>query len=101
MPKYDFFISIKAKEDLQRIWEYTLENWSEDQADNYYFSIINKIEQICDHPFSGIDCDFIRAGYRKAWIKSHVIFYRLASNHTIEIIRILHQKQDVNPDLFL
>lgn len=101
MPTYDFLISIKAKEDLQRIWEYTLENWPENQADDYYFSIFNKIEQICDHPFSGIDCDFIRAGYRKSLIKSHVIFYRLASNHTIEIIRILHQKQDINPDLFL
>jgi toxin ParE1/3/4 len=101
MPKYDFLISVKAKEDLQLIWEYTLENWSENQADDYYFSIFNKIEQLCDHPLSGIDCEFIKPGYRKSWIKSHVIFYRIASNHKIEIIRILHQKQDVNPDLFL
>ena len=50
MPTYDFLISIKAKEDLQRIWEYTLENLPENQADDYYFSMFNKIEQICDHP---------------------------------------------------
>jgi toxin ParE1/3/4 len=86
MPKYDFLISQKAKEDLQLIWEYTFENWSESQADDYYFSIINKIEQICDHPFSGMVCEYIRVGYRKTWIKSHVIFYSIASNNIIESV---------------
>ena len=34
MAKYD--ITKEATEDLFRIWEYTMETWSEEQADTYY-----------------------------------------------------------------
>ena len=34
MAKYD--ISREAAEDLYNIWEYTVDTWSEDQADKYY-----------------------------------------------------------------
>ena len=38
MAKY--LITNKAVEDLSKIWEYTFDNWSEDQADKYYSSKI-------------------------------------------------------------
>jgi len=34
MTKY--FFSNKAIEDLSAIWNYTIETWSEEQADKYY-----------------------------------------------------------------
>ena len=34
MAKYD--ISKEATEDLYRIWDYTVDTWSEEQADIYY-----------------------------------------------------------------
>ena len=31
-----FQLTEKAVQDLNRIWNYTYETWSEDQADDYY-----------------------------------------------------------------
>ena len=35
----------KAKIDLEEIWEYTYETWSEKQADKYYLEITDKCQQ--------------------------------------------------------
>ena len=37
MAKYE--LTHKAVEDLAKIWEYTIDNWSEKQADKYYNSL--------------------------------------------------------------
>lgn len=34
----------KAKIDLEEIWEYTYETWSEKQADRYYNELIEKCQ---------------------------------------------------------
>lgn len=38
MPK--FHLTNKAVEDLSKIWEYTFEFWSEEQADKYYSELL-------------------------------------------------------------
>ena len=43
MKKPSYSISRKAIEDLENIWLYTLEKWSEKQADRYYGLIIDEI----------------------------------------------------------
>jgi toxin ParE1/3/4 len=48
MAKYD--ITKEAREDLFRIWEYTVDTWSEDQADNYFTTIISALERIASAP---------------------------------------------------
>jgi len=37
-------ISVKAREDLENIWRYTFENWSQEQADRYLNLIFDEIE---------------------------------------------------------
>ena len=44
MAKYD--ITKEAREDLFRIWEYTVDTWSEDQADKYYAVLTSALEKI-------------------------------------------------------
>ena len=39
--KLVYEISSLALEDLDSIWEFTRVNWSIDQADKYYFEILN------------------------------------------------------------
>ena len=39
-------ISEKAKADLIDIWEYTYERWSLNQADKYYYILIDSINLI-------------------------------------------------------
>ena len=41
-----FIISEKANEDIEKIWLYTYENWSLEQADRYYNLILDEIEFI-------------------------------------------------------
>ncbi|KIA89703.1 type II toxin-antitoxin system RelE/ParE family toxin [Kaistella jeonii] len=90
-----FEISEKANEDLENIWLYTYENWSQEQADRYYNLILNEIEYITENFESGKSFEHIRKGYRSTKVKSHLIFYRKSKRDTIEIIRILHQRMDI------
>ena len=91
----DYSISKKALLDLEEIWVYTCKNWSLEQADRYYNLIIGEIEYICEHPNSGKSYSFIKEGYKASKVKSHLIFYKLDPKHNIHIIRILHQRMDV------
>ena len=95
MSKSKYLIGKKAIEDLEEIWKYTLGNWSIEQADRYYNLIINEIEFVADNYKTGKSIEHIRKDYRVTKIKSHLIFYRMGQNNKVEIIRILHQKMDV------
>ena len=96
----NYKISTEASYDLEKIWLYTFENWSQEQADRYYNLIIDEIEYLCLKPNSGKDASHIRKGYYSTKIKSHLIFYKV--NHQeemLEIIRILHQVMDIESHL--
>lgn len=89
-------LSVKASDDIESIWLYTYENWSLKQADRYINLIIDEIEYLADNPDSGKDFSHIRKNYRCAKVKSHLIFYRLINVNTdIEVIRVLHQRMDI------
>jgi toxin ParE1/3/4 len=90
-----FVISKKAIQDIEKIWLYTYENWSLEQADRYYNLILDEIEFIAVNFESGKSMDYIKKGYRAAIVKSHIIFYKKSRSNTIEIIRVLHQKMDI------
>lgn len=96
----NFKISQKANHDLEDIWRYTYEKWSLEQADRYFNSIMDEIEYLADNPKSGKDYSHVRKGYIRSQIKSHFIFYRMNSKwNEIEIIRILHQRMDIQSRL--
>jgi toxin ParE1/3/4 len=98
MKSLPYRISKKAVADLDEIWFYTAEKWSLAQADRYYLLAFNEIDHICMSPTSGRPMDHIRKGYRAAKVKSHLIFYRVVDK-TIEIIRILHERMDIDSRL--
>ena len=95
MRNQNYRISEKAVEDLENIWVYTFEKWSPDQADRYYNLIINEIEFIAKNFNTGKAMDHIRKGYRASIVKSHLIFYRMGQNNVVDVIRIFHQRMDV------
>lgn len=91
-----FKISIKAQNDIEKIWLYTFENWSLEQADRYYDLIFDEIEFISENSKSGKDYKHVRKGYYRSKVKSHYIFYKInQKEEVIEIIRILHQQMDI------
>ncbi|MDP2363223.1 MAG: type II toxin-antitoxin system RelE/ParE family toxin [Ignavibacteria bacterium] len=93
MAKYK--LTNEAVKDLEEIWIYTFQKWSVEQADRYYNLIIDEIEFLSSNCLSGRSIDHIKEGYRVSKVKSHMVFYRIIKNEAIEVIRILHQKMDI------
>ncbi len=85
----------EAISDLEYIWRYTAEKWSEEQAEVYYRLIIETIEGICINPEAGKPYRSSKAGYRVTFAGSHLIFYRTHPS-TIEVVRILHERMDIS-----
>ncbi|WP_298146304.1 type II toxin-antitoxin system RelE/ParE family toxin [Flavobacterium sp.] len=92
-------ISAKALEDIDKIWLYTLENWSLNQANHYYRLIYLEIEYIVEDFEGGNDIGNIELGYRQFRIKSHLIIYRKAEDGVVEIVRVLHQMMEIRNQL--
>lgn len=85
----------KAVEDLSGIWNYTYDNWSEKQADMYYYMLLENFVEIADNPLLGKNYDGIADklfGFRAG---RHIIFYRRLNKNFIEITRILHEQMDL------
>ena len=93
----NYKLSKLAESDLEKIWLYTFEEWSLEQADYYLDLILDEIEYISKNPKSGKDYNDIIKGYFRSRIKSHFIFYKINwKEETVEIIRILHQQMDID-----
>jgi len=97
MPEY--IISEKALEDINNIWIYTAENWSVQQADRYYNLIIDEIEYTVDYLDMARDFGKIRKSYRYSKVKSHLIFFKKDRANEIEVVRILHERMDIENQL--
>ncbi len=53
----NYKIRKQAEIDLEKIWLYTFEEWSIDQADYYFDLIMDEIEYISKNPKTGEDYD--------------------------------------------
>lgn len=95
----DYSISEKAIEDINKIWIYTAENWSVEQADRYYNLLIDEIEFIAQNFEMARDFGTIRKSYRCSKVKSHVVFFKKNKYKEIEVIRVLHERMDIESRL--
>lgn len=93
MAKYE--LTNKAVADLNGIWEYTIENWSENQADKYYDMLLDICQDIANNPELGKNYDGIKSDLFGLKANRHVIFYRKSNINPIEITRILHERMDL------
>lgn len=94
MAKYR--LTNKAVEDLADIWNYTFDEWSERQADDYYNMLISSCQKIANNSqLFGKRYDEIFDGLRGFRAGKHFLFYRILDSSDIEIIRILHERMDL------
>jgi len=93
MAKY--FLTNKAVEDLTEIWNYTFEEWSEQQADKYYHMLMDNCKEIAQNPKMGKNYDGVMTTLFGLKVTRHIIFYRKLSANEIEITRILHERMDL------
>jgi toxin ParE1/3/4 len=93
MAKYK--LTNKAVEDLSKIWEYTFEVWSEQQADKYYDELISNCQEIAENPELGKNYNGISKQLFGMKANRHIIFYRTLNENYVEITRILHERMDL------
>lgn len=95
-----FHFTRKAVEDLTNIWNYTVDTWSEQQADAYYEMLISSCRKVaCDPVLFGRKYNEITEGLYGFKANKHIIFYRIATSEEIEIVRILHERMDLSNKL--
>jgi toxin ParE1/3/4 len=90
-----FELTNKDVADLNGIWEYTLENWSEKQTDKYYATIKLSCNRIVQNPDVGKEYDGINKNLLVLKSGKHIIFYQSLSEDKIVVIRILHERMDL------
>lgn len=91
----EFFLTNKAVEDLADIQDYTVETWSENQAGQYYFLLIDSCKELAEKPTRGKSYDTVEKSIFGCKTGQYIIFYRRVSDHEIEIARILHGMMDL------
>ena len=89
-----FVLSPAARADLDGIWDYTIREWGEDQAERYTRDIQAACQGLAAGTRISRSAEAIRAGYRKAAVGAHMIYFRVPSDGTIDVVRILHQSMD-------
>ncbi len=95
----NYKLTNKAVQDLKQIWNYTFDNWSENQADKYYNEIIKHCSKVAANPTDGKQYENLLSGLRGSKVNKHIIFYRQVGKNEIEVERILHQRMDLKTRL--
>ncbi len=90
----------KAISDLSSIWEYTVENWSELQADKYYSKIVSACNSLLDSSLV-LPKNYDKVSPELYGVKSghHIVFYKKQVNDDVLIVRILHERMDLKRHL--
>ncbi len=91
----NFLLTNKAVDDLSSIWNYTYKEWSENQADKYYFELIAACEYIAKNPDFGKSYDKINLSIFGYLVNKHIIFFQKINAKEILIVRILHGSVDL------
>ena len=94
-----FVLTNKAKSDLKSIGIYTQNTWGEQQRNRYLTELDKAFRALAKDHSKGRDCGEIRSGYRKYEVGRHIIFYHEIDASLIEIVRVLHQRMDVESRL--
>ena len=85
----------KAVDDLTRIWNYTFDKWSENQADKYYLMLLENCNEVALNPDLGKSYSVVTENLLGFKAGRHIIFYRKMEENEVEITRILHEQMDL------
>ena len=97
MAKY--YLTNKAVNDLSEIWYYTIETWSEMQAEKYYDLLVASCDHLANNPGIGRKYDMVSKGLLGFKSGEHIIFYSIISKNEIQVTRILHGMMDLKSKL--
>jgi len=93
MASHQLVIAPAAMNDLKDIYQYGLRQWGQAQSESYLATIKNQFWLLTQQPLMGTERNELLPEARSLPIESHTLFYRVTVN-TVEIIRVLHGRQD-------
>jgi toxin ParE1/3/4 len=93
MAKFSF--TNRALDDLIEIWDYTVENWSENQAEKYYNFIIASCLDLANNRQLGKSYNIVSQNLLGYKCGEHIIFFQEIVKNEIEIARVLHGMMDL------
>ena len=85
MAKYN--LTNKAVDDLTRIWNYTFDKWSENQADKYYLMLLENCKELARNPELGKNYSVVTENLLGFKAGRHIIFYRKIEDNEVEITK--------------
>ena len=86
-------IAPAARNDLRDIYQYGLRQWGQAQSESYLTTIKSQFLLLIQQPLIGAERSELLPDSRSLTVESHILFYRVTAN-SVEIIRILHGRQD-------
>lgn len=89
-----FRLAPSARDDVERIWLYGVEQWGMQQADRYVEQLFMRFAEVAEHPYQYPAVDDIRKGYRRSVFGMDSIYYRIAGSG-IEVMAVIG-KQDLD-----
>lgn len=87
-----------ADADLADIFSYSKATWGSDQAERYTGDIIAMFSRLAADPRMGKPASQRHASLRRFPCGSHLIIFA-SHDYSIEIVRILHQRMDIDSRL--
>jgi toxin ParE1/3/4 len=92
-------VTVEAQADLGKIARFTQKEWGVAQRNIYLEQLEQSFSRITSHPSIGQACDHVRQGYRYSRVGQHLVFYRIAHDNTVEVIRVLHKSMFIEATL--
>jgi toxin ParE1/3/4 len=90
-----FTLSNSAERDLDKIYDYTVIQWSLTQADKYHHQLLTHCRLLANNPTLGKNVDDVPREYLSRKAEKHIIFYKVIAPDEILIVRILHGRMDL------
>ena len=90
--------SPEAIADLDGIWDYYEEIAGAQTAENVTKDIYRRCAILAEHPLSGRDRHSLRSGLQSLATAPFVIFYKIQSGSSSEIVRVLDGRRDIDAE---
>lgn len=88
-----YLIEPSANHHLDEIYDYTANQWGDDQADNYISGLFDYLDKVASKsvPWRAVPAEFGVSGYFGKY-EHHFVYWRLLGSGDIGVAAILHER---------
>ena len=98
MASRQLVIAPAARNDLEDIYHFGLRQWGQSRSESYLAMIREHFWRLTQQPLLGTERPELLPDCRSVILERHILFYRVSANR-IEILRVLHGRQDPQRNL--